>query len=91
VVDVSNPTAPVVVGSVAVGTGPYSVYVAGRYAYTANLNAATISVVDVSNPTAPVVVGSVAVGTGPHKRLRSRPLRLHGEQRCVDHLSGRRL
>ena len=57
--------APVVVGSVAVGTNPYSVYVAGRYAYTANYEASTISVVDVSNPAAPVVVGSVAVGTYP--------------------------
>jgi hypothetical protein len=58
--------APTVVGSVAVGTNPSSVYVAGRYAYTANHSASTISVIDVSNPASPVVVGSVAVGNSPY-------------------------
>jgi hypothetical protein len=59
VIDVSAPSAPVSVGSVGTGGDPYSVAVAGRYAYVANL-VGTLQVVDVSTPSAPVIVGSMS-------------------------------
>jgi YVTN family beta-propeller protein len=81
----------VVVGSVAVGTNPFGIYVAGRYAYTANHGASTISVIDVSNPASPVVVGSVAVGTYPFGIYVAGRYAYTANYDCVDHLSGRRL
>ncbi len=66
VIDVSTPSAPVVVGSVSTGTesGPKSVAVAGRYAYVADYgdNGHNLQIFDVSNPSVPVSVGSVAAG-----------------------------
>ena len=59
IVDVTNPQAPVIVGTYTQTTvGPFDVYVAGRYAYLANTTAASFTIVDVSNPSAPVAVGS---------------------------------
>jgi hypothetical protein len=58
------PRAPVLVGTATgLGTNPYSVFVAGRYAYTANFGNASLSVIDVSTPSAPVLVGT-ATGLG---------------------------
>jgi hypothetical protein len=64
VVDVSQPAAPAVVGSVRTQGGSKSVAVAGRYAYVANYgdNAHSLQVFDVSDPSAPVSVGSVPAG-----------------------------
>jgi hypothetical protein len=63
VADMTTPSAPVVVGSVALPAGAGAagdVVVAGSYAYTAHGN---LRVVDITDPTAPVVVGSAsAVG-----------------------------
>ena len=61
----SNPSAPVSVGSVGTGGGSASIAVAGRYAYVVNYNANTLQVFDVSNPSVPVSVGSVGTGGGP--------------------------
>jgi hypothetical protein len=64
--DVSNPAAPLAIGSVATGISPNFVFVQGRYAYVANYGADSMSIYDVSNPFAPTSVGSVvAAGTGP--------------------------
>ena len=65
VIDVSNPSAPSSVGSVATGGFPYSVAVAGRYVYVANY-LGSLQVFDVSNPSAPSSVGSVATGGSPN-------------------------
>jgi DNA-binding beta-propeller fold protein YncE len=62
---VSNPSAPVSVGSVGTGNYPQSVAVAGRYAYVANNGSDTLQVFDVSNPSAPVSVGSVGTDSQP--------------------------
>jgi hypothetical protein len=65
IIDVSNPSAPVSVGSVAAGNVPYSVAVSGRYAYVANEIGNTLQIFDVSTPSAPVSVGSVGTGNVP--------------------------
>jgi hypothetical protein len=58
------PTVPSsAIGSVGTGTYPYSVAVAGRYAYVVNNGASTLQIIDVSTPSAPISVGSVSTGT----------------------------
>ena len=44
----SNPSSPVLVGSVSTGSGPSSVYVQGRYVYVANYSSNTLQIFDVS-------------------------------------------
>jgi len=61
VFDVSNPTAPVTVGSLNIGAGAASLDVVGRYAYLGLTNGNFI-VVDVSNPRSPRQVGTLAIG-----------------------------
>jgi hypothetical protein len=63
--DVSNPSSPVSVGSVATANYPHDVVVAGRYVYVVNANANTLQIFDVSTPSAPVSVGSVGTGNYP--------------------------
>jgi len=53
------------VGSVSLGGSPFSVAVAGRYAYVGNDVLGTLQVVDVSIPSAPVLVGSANLGNEP--------------------------
>jgi hypothetical protein len=65
VLDVSNPSAPISVGSVGTGSDPSSIAVAGRYAYVVNWGSGTLQLFDVSNPSAPVSVGSVGTGSDP--------------------------
>jgi hypothetical protein len=68
VFDVSNPLAPINVGSGSTGNGsplPESVAVSGRYAYVANYGNNTLAVMDVSNPLLPVNVGSAPTGVQP--------------------------
>jgi hypothetical protein len=58
VVDVSNPASPTVAGSVNDNVNlnaPFSVAIAGRYAYVAASGTNRLTIVDVSTPTAPVV------------------------------------
>ena len=53
------------IASVGVGSDPQSVFVSGRYAYTANNSSNTISVIDISNPAVPVQIATTSVGAGP--------------------------
>ncbi|MDD5547502.1 MAG: hypothetical protein PHN74_01185 [Candidatus Pacebacteria bacterium] len=66
--DISNPTAPLLMGST--GLGAYDVIlsprVQGSYAYVLNNTDALLYVVNVSNPITPVIVGSVATGASPY-------------------------
>ena len=69
--DVSTPSAPVLVGSATLGYLPWTVAVAGRYAYVANqgdifhAGSSQLQIVDVSNPSSPLPVGSVSMGSNP--------------------------
>ena len=59
--DASNPSLPVLVGTVLTDTNPRSVYVQGRYAYVVNNN--SFQIFDVSNSSSPVSVSLVPYGT----------------------------
>lgn len=54
------------VATTSVGGQPLSIFVSGKYAYTANYASGTISIIDISNPSAPVQVSSTAVGSAPY-------------------------
>ncbi len=62
---VQSPGNPVVVGSLAVGGLPRSVYVSGRYAYVVGGQPGDLRVIDVSDPSAPSLVGSLLTGGRP--------------------------
>ncbi|MEK7681172.1 MAG: hypothetical protein AAB348_03975, partial [Patescibacteria group bacterium] len=53
------------IASVSVGLAPRSVFVSGKYAYTANFTSNTISVVDISNPSSPIQISTTSVDVGP--------------------------
>ena len=57
VVDISNPSAPAVVGSILPG-GATAVKVSGRYAYVSADT--SFRVIDISNPSVPVVIGTLS-------------------------------
>jgi hypothetical protein len=61
VADVSNPASPSIVGSVSItaASGPYDVYVQGRYAYVPD--GTKLTIIDVSNPSSPTITGSVVL------------------------------
>jgi hypothetical protein len=65
--DVSNPSAPALVGSVTVPLYGIGLWVSGNYAYVisyiSNSSASTLDVVDISNPASPTIVGSTNTGT----------------------------
>src|SRR5260221_89732 len=61
IVDISNPTAPLLLGSVAAGTGAEGIYATGKYVYVAASTA--LVVIDVSNPNSPFIAGSITSGT----------------------------
>jgi hypothetical protein len=70
--DVSNPSAPALVGSVQVPLYSLGLWVSGQYAYVisyvddsavSNSSAGVLSIVDISNPAAPSIVGSTNTGT----------------------------
>jgi hypothetical protein len=65
VIDISQPAAPHVVGSVATGAGPSSVAVSGTHAYVVNKGANTLQVFDVTTPGSPALAGTVATGAEP--------------------------
>jgi hypothetical protein len=48
------------------GTTPYTIAVAGRYAYVTNLGLDTLTVIDVTYPTNPVTVGTVTLDNDPY-------------------------
>ncbi len=57
--DVSDPTTPVLLGSVTTSPGPVSIALQGSYAYV-SCGSAGVQVVDVSDPAAMQIVGGVA-------------------------------
>jgi hypothetical protein len=65
--DVSNPHAPVFVGSVQVPLYGFGLWVSGEYAYVISYvgvsSISTLDVVDISNPASPAIVGSTNTGT----------------------------
>jgi hypothetical protein len=66
ITDISNPTAPSLVGSISV-TNQFcaNVYVSGPYAYLAcnGLTSQGLTVVDISNPSNPVIVGTASTAS----------------------------
>src|SRR6185295_6779016 len=59
IVDVSNPTSPQIIRTVAVGGTAYATAVGSGYAYVASYSA--LKVLNISTPGNPVVVGSLAM------------------------------
>jgi hypothetical protein len=65
VIDVSEPGAPSLAGSLSLGTFPFKVYVSGRYAYVVDQGSFDLKVIDVSDPSTPSLAGSLGIGTNP--------------------------
>jgi len=65
VIDVSDPSAPALAGSLVLGTFPLSVHVSGRYAYVVDSGSNDLKVIDVSDPTTPVLAGNLVMGETP--------------------------
>ncbi len=61
VVDVSDPAAPSVVGTLSAGSSG-KMTVSGSYAYIPNNTTSTLVVVDITNPASPTAVGSLSLG-----------------------------
>jgi hypothetical protein len=65
VIDISDPTDPILVGELQDGItggrldGAYSVYVSGEYAYATSSNNDSFQIIDVSNPSTPVFAGQL--------------------------------
>jgi hypothetical protein len=57
IIDITDPTSPHILHSLATLHSPQGVAVSGQYAYVADW--AGLEIVDISNPAAPVIVGSV--------------------------------
>ena len=62
VVDISNPTSPVLSGSVAI-SGAAQVTVSGNYAYVTNTGNNQLVIVDVSTPASPTISGTLTDAT----------------------------
>jgi hypothetical protein len=62
VIDISNPSSPVVVGTVSAGYAG-SVYVQGNYAYVTDIYYDSLQIINISNPYSPVTVGSFWAGS----------------------------
>ncbi|HWN82202.1 MAG TPA: hypothetical protein VNM87_08920, partial [Candidatus Udaeobacter sp.] len=76
IVDISNPSAPVLVGGIDLHDRAYAVAVNGSYAYVAAFHSG-LQIVDISNPTTPVVA---AVHNTPNEALG---VALLGNLACV--------
>jgi len=64
IVDISNPSSPVMVGSLSISGGGLAIAVSGSYAYLASFSSGGdwnggLKVVDISNPSSPNLVGSL--------------------------------
>jgi hypothetical protein len=70
IVDVTNPTSPILTSTWSTGssTGPQNVAVEGRFMYVTNYDNHTFQTVDVANPNAPYLIGNVTFPTtsSPH-------------------------
>lgn len=56
---------PVLAGAVSTGSNPFSVAVAGTYAYALNDGNNSMQIINISNPAVPFVVASVVTGSNP--------------------------
>ncbi|MBI5654317.1 hypothetical protein HZC53_01515 [Candidatus Uhrbacteria bacterium] len=65
VYDVSNPSTPQVLSTLALNGGPISIAVKGNYGYVVNDASNTLQIVDVSNPSTPFVTASTGTGGSP--------------------------
>ncbi|MBP6859450.1 MAG: beta-propeller fold lactonase family protein [Candidatus Magasanikbacteria bacterium] len=65
ILDSNNTTSIRQVATTAVGDNPRNIFVSGKYAYTANTNAGTISIIDVSNPSYPKQISTLLTGNNP--------------------------
>ena len=67
IVDISNPSSPVQVSTMAIsaGTSGAEIYVQGRYAYLTDYNNNALKIIDVSNVTSPKNVSNTTTGTNP--------------------------
>ncbi len=68
IVDVSNPTTPVVVATLdstdsEAFDGPYDVSVDGNVAAVTSMNTGSVALIDISNPTSPVVISTYTKGS----------------------------
>jgi hypothetical protein len=63
VVDVSNPSNPVLVGSVNIGVSPYDIAYSDGYIFTTNYISGSMSIVNVKNPVSPTLVTSTAISS----------------------------
>ncbi|MEK7600331.1 MAG: carbohydrate binding domain-containing protein [Patescibacteria group bacterium] len=63
--DITDPNAPVQVGTAITATDPRGVYVQGRYAYVVNNGTGSLQIFDVSNPASPTAVGSLSGISNP--------------------------
>ncbi len=60
IVDVSNPTSPVLVSTLSGLTAVNAIYISGKYAYISQ-ESSLLSVIDISIPTSPILVGTLAM------------------------------
>lgn len=59
VINISNPSAPVLVGSLTLAGSPFDIAVNGNYAFIASsVNTQELQVIDIGNPSLPALVGS---------------------------------
>ena len=65
VFDFSNPSAMTLSATLAVGSFPQGLAIAGNTLFVTNVNGANMSVVDISNPAGPSILTTVATGNGP--------------------------
>ncbi len=65
VIDVSNPAAPVLAGSLEIDKSPQAISISGDYAYVVDNSSNDLKVIDVSDPTAPVLAWSLGIGGNP--------------------------
>jgi hypothetical protein len=65
VVDISNPSTPVLTGSTSFGFGASLLAQEGRYVFGVDENDNTIAGVNVSDPTNPSVIGTTGIGANP--------------------------
>ncbi len=64
VIDISNPSAPVIVGSVTVGSATLSLFMYQNYVFSTNRDSNNITVIDVSSPSNPTIVNTLGSITG---------------------------
>ncbi len=66
VIDVSNPSAPVVGSIVPAGVNPFALTISAGYMYVVNYSDNAISVFSLSDPAVPSRVATLTSGAGPH-------------------------